>query len=375
MRILFVTNNYTPYAGGVVSSINATVQELQKQGHKILLVAPNFLGANHDDPKWIQRVPSLLRFRYKNNCMAVPWRAAYYLKRIIIEFKPDIIHVHHPFLLGPIAQRIAKKMGIKTVFTYHTIYEGYVHYVPLPQFVLKPIVKKMVLNFCKKVDQIIVPSSAIKVYLAGQDIFHTNLIPSGLKEQFARQPFIKKIMDKPYQLLYVGRFAREKNIPALLDVIKKLPNAFYLTLVGYGPYTDFLKKYACENGMLSSERVRFIVDPKQKRLLDLYRKADLFLFASHTDTQGLVLAEAMAFSTPVIALDGPGQRDIITGKNGFIVADIDGMVKKIVLIAGYSDEYEDLQKNAWKSSRAYKVTPLVQRMLAVYFLLVAEERS
>ncbi len=367
MRILFVTNNYTPYAGGVVSSINATVKELKKQGHHVTLVTLDFLGTQHNDPAWVKRIPSLLRFRYKKNHMAVPWRPKQYLKKVITQLKPDVVHVHHPFLLGPMAVAIAQKMGIKTVFTYHAVYEEYTHYVPLPQFLVKPIVRQLVLRFCKKVDQIIVPSSGIKKYLHTHYIDNITIIPSGLKEQFTQQPFIQKKLEKPYQLLYVGRFVKEKNVPVLLDVMAHLPEEYHLTLVGYGAYFDYLQSYAFKKLKLSAERVRFIIKPDQAQLIELYRSAHLFLFPSQTDTQGLVLAEAMACSMPIIALDGPGQRDSIEqGENGFIVASKDLMVEKIQKIFANQKMYDRLQKNGWLFSKKFDSEVLSKRLNLLY---------
>ncbi len=367
MKILFVTNNYTPYAGGVVSSINATVKALQEKEHLVLLVTLDFLGAAHTDPAWVRRIPSHMRFQYKKNHMALPRSARRHLKKIITEMNPAVVHVHHPFLLGPIAVRIAKKRGIKTVFTYHTLYEEYAHYVPLPQFLTKPIVTQLVLSFCKKVDQIIVPSSALENYLHEQAIENTTVLPSGLKEQFIEQPFKQKMLKKPYQLLYVGRFAPEKNIPALLEVMDQLPPEYELTLVGYGDYYDELKTYAYEKLHLSGKRVRFIIKPDQKKLVELYRSAHLFLFPSQTDTQGLVVAEAMACSTPVLALDGPGQRDIIQqGKNGFIITDTKAMGERVLSLVADQKQYEFLQKNAWDTGQSYDPTKLVTQLEQVY---------
>ncbi len=365
--IAFVTNNYTPYSGGVVSSINATVNQLQKRGHDVFIITLDFLGTKHDDPEYVIRVPSLFRCMYRKNHMAFPWRGKYYLETILQKINPTVIHVHHPFLLGYMAVQYAKKRGIKTVFTYHTIYEAYVHYVPLPAWLVRPIVKKLVLRCCKKVDQIIVPSSGIKNYLADHGITHTTVIPSGLQESFLKRPFIKKKVQKPYQLLYVGRFVEEKNIPYLLDVIAQLPKAYTLALVGYGSYTDSLQEYAYKTCGLSEDRVRFIIKPDKQVLLEMYAQSHLFLFTSQSDTQGLVLAEAMAHSTPAVALDGIGQRDIIkNGVNGFIVDDRHDMREKIIMSLEDDELYYHLQYNAWRTAQQYDPEKIVERVLGLY---------
>src|SRR5579872_3310867 len=157
MRIAFVTNNYTPYAAGVVKSIDVITHELRTQGHEVLIIAPQFLK-HHDDPNDVIRIPSMLRFTYRQKHMAVPWRARSYLKKYLIDFNPDVIHVHHPFLLGVLASRVARQIGVPLFFTYHTIYEDYVHYVPLPSWLMRSLVRRNVLNFCKAADYIISPS-------------------------------------------------------------------------------------------------------------------------------------------------------------------------------------------------------------------------
>lgn len=370
MRILFVTNNYTPYAGGVVSSIQVTIAELQKKGHEVILVAPQFLREHADDPDWVRRVPSVFRFRYKKNHLAVPIRAQHFLKSIIEDWNPDVVHVHHPFFLGPMAVKLARKKGIKTIFTYHTVYEGYTHYVPLPQFVVDPVVKRLVLRFCKKVDRIIAPSSTIENYLHSLGIQHVVTIPSGIKKQFAEVSFEKKDLGKPYKLLFVGRFTKEKNIPALFELMTILPSEYQLTLVGFGAYTDYLKKEAYNRSLFKKDRILFCIKPSQAKLLELYKNAHLFVFPSHTDTQGLVLAEAMGSSIPVLALDGPGQRDIIHSMNGFIANDIQAMAKKIRHIVSNESRFHEMQKAAWLTSQNFHVAKLVAQLEQEYEMLV-----
>ncbi len=367
MRILLVTNNYTPYSGGVVSSIVATCRALQDQGHDVRVVAPNFLGTAHDDPEWVSRIPSLFRFRYKNNYMAFMPRIKKYIREIITQFQPDVVHVHHPFLLGSSAVSLAKRMGIKTLFTYHTMYEAYAHYIPLPDFIVRAIMKRWVLRACRKVDTIIVPSSAMQAYLQSHEIAHTAILPSGLKEQFVGLAYAEKKLHSPYQLLYVGRFVKEKNITAIFDVMEQLPQEYELTLVGYGDYLDELKDYAYEKKKLTPERVRFLIKPEQSELVTLYQSAHLFLFPSKSDTQGIVIAEAMACSTPIIAFDGPGQRDALqTGYNGYIVENEQCMADTIQNVLSDQKNYAQLQKKAWQSARDYDPAELTNKLHLVY---------
>lgn len=365
--IAFITNNYTPYSGGVVSSIDATVVQLRDQGHDVFIICPDFLGKKHDDPEGVIRIPSLVRFKHKQNHMMIPWRPKRHLHQIFERLKPDVIHIHHPFLLGPMAVAWAQKRNIKTVFTYHTIYEQYLHYLPLPAWVSKPVVTKLVLQFCRSVDQIIVPSAGIKTYLAAHEIENTTIIPSGVQEHFLGQSFVPKKLQPPYRLLYVGRFVKEKNIAVLLDVMRQLPDTFMLTLVGYGEYLEQLKTYAYETSNLSPDRVQFVIKPDQQTLGDLYTNAHLFLFPSQSDTQGLVLAESMASSTPVIALDGVGQRDVIKeGENGFIVHSLDEMRDRIIQVVSDDELYEKFQQVAWQTAQSYDPKRLVDQIIALY---------
>lgn len=366
--IAFVTNNYTPYSGGVVSSINATVDQLRDRGYKVYIICPDFLGKSHDDPDGVIRLPSLFHFKYKQNHMMVPWRPNHHLRRVLAAIHPDVVHVHHPFFLGPLAVLWAQEHRIKTVFTYHTMYEKYLHYLPLlPTWLFKTVIIKRVLRFCRSVDQIVVPSAGMKSYLAAHGVTNTTIIPSGLQNHFLEKPCMFKKLQKPYQLLYVGRFVKEKNIPLLFDLLGQLPDSFSLTLVGYGEQLDQLKEYAYERCRLSPERVRFMIKPDKQTLRDQYLNAHLFLFPSQSDTQGLVLVESMACSTPVVALDGVGQRDVIVpGENGFLVHTLEAMRDTILMLVAHEELYARLQRNAWITARAYDPKRLVDRLITLY---------
>lgn len=370
MNILMVTNNFTPYTGGVVSSIKALVDELQKSGHSVILITLDFTG-NNDDPPWVKRIYCPLKFMYKTNHMAIPWRAKSQITNIMAGYKPDIIHLHHPFLLGSIAYKLARTHKIPVVFTYHTIYEAYAHYVPLlPRFLTADIIKKQVLYFCTQVDGIIAPSSYINDYVSQYTTKKTVTIPSGLLPQFMGATVIKKPQNEPIKLLVVSRMVKEKNLESILNVAQKLAQskvAFRLVLIGYGGQYELLQSYAYQTLSLSQEQVIFVHKPSKEVIAKAYQEADLFLFSSQTDTQAIVLAEAMAHGTPVIALDGPGQRDIIKdGLNGYIVQTDDQMVKEIEQLAFNRALLDQLSGGAHKTSQDYHPTKVAERCVQFY---------
>lgn len=372
MNILIITNNYTPYSGGVVSSINAQVKELRQLGHKVTIVTLDFLGKKHADLDWVIRLYCPIKFTYKKNHMAIVWRAKKQLTQIIKGVRPDMVHVHHPFLLGPIATKIAQNMQIRVVFTYHTVYEAYAHYVPLPEWITRKIIKKCVLAFCRKVDGVIAPSLSIKNYLVDHDIkTPIAVIPSGLLEQFLPQQIKQRpINGHTLHLLVVSRMVKEKNIGALLRVAQKLLQKkvkFKLTLIGYGDDYAYLQKYAFDRLKLPTEVVQFVHKPPKTDIAKAYQNADLFLFSSKTDTQGLVLAEAMAAGAPVIAFDGPGQRDIINGaQNGYIVSNEQKMVDTIVTLSKDHRLLNKLSQHAFATGQSYKPAVLVQELVQFY---------
>lgn len=366
--IVFVTNNYTPYQGGVVSSINVSAQELRRLGHKVTLITLDF-ARSYQHEEGVIRLFCPIKFTYKTNPMAWPLWARHELLKLFKQLKPHIIHLHHPFLLGKAGLYAAKKLDIPCVFTYHTFYHYYLHYLPLPEVITCPLVNYLVRAFCNEVDGIIAPSNAAYDYLKSLNVMApiTTLATALLPHYFIKQP-IKQDKGSYFNLVTVSRFAPEKNITALLDVMSMLDHTrFILTLVGYGPAYKQLWNYAYRIKKFSPLTVRFVERPSKDELVKIYQHADLFLFASKTETQGLVLAEAMAQGTPVIALDGPGQRDvIINGYNGYLVDGIYEMKNKIEFIASDSTLHSQLVLNAQATALQYHPAKLVLKLLEFY---------
>ena len=373
MRIVFVTNNYTPYTGGVVSAIKALTYGLEQVGCEVHIITLDFLGNNHGDPHNVQRVPCPIRFVYKGNRMAIPWRPYSNMLRIIKDLKPTIIHSHHPFLLGSTARAVARALSIPHVFTYHTLYESYMHYVPLPISIGRFFLKRHIGIFLKSVDGIIVPSKAVCDYIKQTYAVKPpmQVLPSPLQLPYTQQEiaFKKLVLHAPFHLLLVTRFVPEKNIKWVLTMYCQLKKqgSFVLTLVGYGFEYESLKQYAYSILKLSDKEVIFIHKPSPEQLIRSYIESYLFVFPSLIDTQGLVLAESMACGMPVIALPGPGQQDIIrNGYNGFIVDTESEMVDTIVHISRNSFLYQALQEGAFHTALAYYPQQIAKQLVSFY---------
>ena len=369
MNILFITNNYKPYNRGIVSSIDAFYDQLKNLGHHVKIVTLDFTGANaleHD----IIRLYSPIRFKYRNNPIAVPLFIKKQLATIFEQEKPDIIHNHHPFVLGPVATQLAKERSIPVFFTHHSQYGDYAdHYAPIFPQLTRSIIEHKVHSFCKTVDHIIAPTDSIKRQLEAQHInTPLSVLASGILPIFNCQKKPEKSLNKKnIELLTVSRFVPEKNITFLLDVMKLLPEQFKLTLIGFGPELNYLKEYAFMHCTLNPERITFIVEPPKAIIADYYKKADLFLFASTTETQGLVFAESMAAGTPVIAIKAPGAQDCIKDNyNGFLVSTAQEMAEKIVFLAGNQKQYQQFSEDAFITAQEYQIEAVAQKLINLY---------
>ncbi len=373
MKIVFITNNFTPYGAGVVSSIKATISALQKYGHKVTVITLDFDGKHYHDLPYVHRLRCQIKFYHRQNPIGIPWRALKQIDEIMQVELPDVVHSHHPFGLGWHAQKIARMYDVPIIFTHHTMYEDFSHYVPLYQPWVKKVTNSLVTNYCNNVDHIIAPSSTVKNLLQNKQVVTpVTCLPSPIMELFEKQ---EKNIQKPYKkgafkLVAVSRFVPEKNVHALLDLMTLLPRNVTLILVGYGILYPELKRYAFEELKLEPDRVTFLYKPEKSLLRKAYQAAHCFLFTSRTDTQGLVLAESMSCSTPVIALDGPGQRDIVVdGVNGFIVDDLPQMADVVKRLMRNQSLYAQLQEGAYETSRNYTTFTIGRQLHSLYLEL------
>lgn len=366
MKILFVSNNYLPYQSGVTRSLQTSIATLQKYNHNILLVVPDF-QTNVYDPDYVKRIPAWFTIKYHTNKLPLLKQRKNFLKQHIQDFLPNLIHVHHPFLLGKDALRIAKHLHIPIVFTFHYQYDQYIQTL-LVKKIYSFCIWRYLQWFCNQINITIFPTYTLKKLVQKHiTVKSSAVIPSAIDDIFFKKRNNNKNFHQPFKLLYIGRLATEKNIPILLQVINKLKLTCTLELVGYGHATTFLQHYAYNELALSKKDIIFTLKPSRSTIIEKYRCADLFIFSSIRETQGLVLAEAMASGLPVIAFNAAGSRDIIcNGYNGFLVDSIEQMVNKISLLIKNPRLYSTLCINAQQTAQNYTSKQHYKQLLNSY---------
>lgn len=329
MNICLVTDTYLPRVNGVVQSIRSFAREFKRHGHRVFILAPRF--PKYQDPEAdIWRFPSHYLFFDPEDRLANTWLpSSQALIRRLGEAKIDLIHTQTPFSLGMAAIGWARRFQIPLVHTYHTLFEAYVHlYIRiLTEKAGRSLAARFSRWFCNQHDLNVVPSSPIKETLQGYGVTRPIVVnPTGIDLspfQNLEGPRMRKQLgfgEQDILLLTMGRVAREKNLPFLFDVLERLaprhPQA-RLVISGQGPALEETKAECTRRGL--QDKVVFLGYLNRKDWVDLYAAADLHLLASVTETQGLVLTEAMAAGTPCVAVAAMGVKDVMAGGGGLAV--------------------------------------------------------
>ncbi len=372
MHIGFFTNTYRPTMSGVVRSISTFRDAFDEMGHNVFVFAQK-AAKYHDDEPFIFRYPAVEVPFANDYAFPVPFSPS--IDDTLPCLKLDIVHSHHPFLLGETAARKAESLGLPLVFTFHTRYDEYAHYVPFSKELTKYLMERWIGNYLEKCQHIITPSESIKELLVENGVEgDITAIPTGID----LDPFLETDRDVVRRnrgweddtvLMSVGRLAKEKNFDTLLEasaILMKDHPEVRLAIIGGGLEERNLKKHANELGI--ANRVDFVGSVPYEEVPSYLKAADLFGFASVTETQGLVTMEAMAAGLPVVAVDATGTHDIVTdGKDGLLTANdsvalAQGLEKVIENSALRSQLIDGTKtKIAWFDSRHQ-----AQRMLCAY---------
>jgi 1,2-diacylglycerol 3-alpha-glucosyltransferase len=316
MRIAMMTNTYLPIVGGVARSVDTFTGALRKRGHRVLVVAPS-AGGEEDDRADVVRVPAIQHFNGSDFSLSVPLQPL--ILNRLHDFQPELIHAHHPFLLGDSALRAAAVLDVPVVFTYHTMYEHYTHYVPSESETLKELAVNLAVGFCNLADRVIAPSESVRRLLRERNVASPiEVVPTGVdaaRFKIGDRGRGRKRLNLPegaFVVGHLGRLAPEKNCEflarAMAAFVAAGPNRYAL-FVGHGSATDKIRAAFPRKGMRDRLRIRGTL--QGDALVEAYHAMDAFAFASKTETQGMVLCEAMAAGAPVVALDAPGSREVL----------------------------------------------------------------
>ncbi|WP_018086769.1 glycosyltransferase family 4 protein [Desulfurispora thermophila] len=383
MRIGIFTDSYKPYTSGVVRSIELFTGELQLAGHEVFIFAPSYPYQQEREPR-VYRFASIPAPTNPHYTLALPfsWRLG---KKIKHHIKPEIIHVHSPFLLGRLGAYYARVLDVPLVFTFHTLYDEYVHYVPLGQQITREITRRYCRDFCNNCDVVIAPTSIIANHLRNMGVeSELAVVPTGINLQEYEQGnrnWLRNtynIAPTTKVLLSVGRLGQEKNQSFLLRVIQKVWQGgedVCLVLVGSGPEEQNLRALAGDLGV--GERVIFTGTLSREDVVNCYLGADLFVFASLTETQGLVIGEAMAGGLPVVAIKANGVIDMVRdGQDGFLVSpDEDSFAEKVRLMISRHELYRQMAHNALQHAQEMSARACTQKLLECYHLALQKKKD
>ena len=388
MKILMLADVYFPRVNGVSTSIKTFRDDLRRLGHQCVLVAPEYPVAAEtpDDPE-ILRIPSW-QVPFDPEDRLLSWSA---LKKWTDTLAPgsfDVVHVQTPFTAHYAGLRIAAKIGAPVIETYHTYFEHYLHhYVPfLPSAFTRASARKLTLSQCEAVDAVISPSdqmaNALRAYGVCAPI---NILPTGLPDsafkQGERALFRNKfgIDEKRPMALYVGRVAHEKNIDFLIhmlvDLRLRVPDVL-LVIAGEGPAEGHIRKLVSKLGL--DHNVQFVgYMDRSSTLPDCYRAADVFVFASRTETQGLVLLEALAQETPVVSTAIMGTANVLAGMQGALIApeDVVGFSTLVASVLNDPALRQSLSEQASGDAQAWSSCAMTKRLVEYYESLVSTPRN
>jgi len=386
MKIGFVTGGYLPAPGGVATSVVNFSKQLEKLGHDVYVFCPEYPDeeVENESQQTVIRIPSYYSPLLKDFRLTDPFQAAATFRRHFDNL--DVVHIHLPTIMSLPARWLSSYYEVPHFCTYHTNLELYIrHYVPgVPNNASKTATRLYTYRETKNAEKVFVPSTDMKKLLSeyrleppievlptGIDIeMYTKILNApetkttrSLREQFG-------IHKDEKILLYVGRVGSEKNIEFLLRsfdrIAREHPEAHFI-IVGGG--RGLGKTLSMVSKMNQSRRVHFTGYVENEKILaGYYKEADVFLFASLTETQGLVITEALASGTPIVAVDAPGVRDVVKeGKGGYLVEEnLQEFSNKTLKLLNDPRLREEKGKEALEVARSFSVQRFTKQLVSSY---------
>ncbi|WP_345459434.1 glycosyltransferase family 4 protein [Deinococcus carri] len=371
LRIGLFTDTFLPDQNGIVTSVGLLSDELRARGHHVDVVAP-FFPEQQDTRPDVRRAPSVRYVFLPTYRLAWPTRRDF-------EQKYDLIHTHTPLTLGLAGARLARKWNVPHVATYHTHIEAYTHYVPGLTVLQRQtrVVTRLMGLYYRRADAVITPTAAMLDVTREMGVRHPVVIPTSVEPEVLRSA---PPVESPWpagtrRLLTVGRLAREKRFDLVLDTLANLPDA-HLVVLGEGPEREHLLQHAERLGVAG--RVSFLGVKPWTEIGAYYRLAELFLFASDTETQGLVLQEAQLMGVPVVAVGARGTLSgVAQGRSGYLVppGDVAALTRRAQAVLGDGRLWRRLSEGARAFGTAWTPGGVAERVLDVYASVLGVPRE
>jgi glycosyltransferase involved in cell wall biosynthesis len=378
MNVLMISDVYFPRINGVSTSIQTFRRGLHAAGHETLLIAPEYPVGDAGADGEIIRIPS----RYLPRDPEDRLMKAGAIRRLTSRLGKrnfDLVHIQTPFVAHYQGLRLARALRLPVIESYHTYFEEYLHhYVPLtPRFLMRFIARRFTVSQCNALDALVVPSPAMRRALEDYGVrCPMHIIPTGMDmERFtggdgARFRAQLGIAPTAPTLVHVGRIAHEKNIDFLLRMFARVAGRradAVLIVAGEGPALNHCKSYVASLGLAG--RARFVgYLSREKELLDCYRAGDLFVFSSKTETQGLVLLEAMALGVPVVSTAHMGTADIVNPQRGAVVApdDEEGFAAIVLGLLAAPERRAAMSEAGRRYAGEWSAQAMTERLAGLY---------
>ncbi len=375
MNIVMFTNTYAPMIGGIERSIATFTEDFRHLGHRTLVVTPEFAGAEESD-ELVCRLPAVKNFYGSEFSVKLPFPPA--LSDRLEEFSPDIVHSHQPFMLGDTALRKARSAGLPLIFTHHTLYERYTQGLKLEMEGLERAAKAISVAYANCCDLVIAPTQSIADIIRQRGAtVPIEVVPTGIEIDYFKggdgAAFRERngIGQDEFVVGHLGRLIPAKNISYLAEAtarfVQQFPNTRAL-FTGEGESVQDIERTFRKAGLES--RLTLLDALPHNQVAEVYAAMDCFAFASHSDTQGIVIIEAMAAGTPVVALNATGPKDIVEHEqSGLLVPEHAALDE---FITALSRLYQDaalrdrLTSGARQRATEFDRIHCAKRMLDVY---------
>lgn len=390
MRVGLFTESFDPVINGVSTSVKTLACELARTGHSAVIVAPEYPGFA-DEPRdlpdgvEVRRLPSWRLWVNPENPFAFPPLPFLPAPEAYRGAGLDVIHTQQPFGIGLHGQDAARRAGVPLVSTFHTLYLEYAHYVPLlPKAITRGIAARYLARYYRACAAVVTPSRVMRDLLISLGVAESRLhvVPTGIPPAPVVLPAARDRVRETYRippyapiLLFVGRLAAEKNLDALLGAFAKLSRTHpalspethpFLLLVGSGPYRERCEQRAREMGI--ELYVRFAGFLNRQQLAPIYSASTLFVFASLTETQGVVVSEAQSFGLPCVLMRGGGAGEFVRPGEDAVVTtpEIAPFAAAIRALLGDDGERRRLGQNALHNPLRPTPEGMARTLLALY---------